>query len=97
MDAATYELLKGLLSDAAQSQLSEKIVVFFMAWFFVKRTITQHLSKIEVGLATVAQNLGDLKEALTKVETSHSTRIQALESGVKELKESVSKIETKGG
>ena len=81
MEAIIFEMIK-----AGNSGLAEKLTVFMVAWFFVKRAMKEHLGKIETGLASVAMNLGELKEALTRVESIHSTKINNLEAGLNNLK-----------
>ena len=84
METMIFELLK-----AGQGGIGEKLTVFMVAWFFVRRAMKEHLGKIETGLASVALNLGELKEALTRVETIHSTKIDNLEVGLTNLKSEV--------
>lgn len=97
MEDAIFSMLRSSLSEAAHSDLTEKITVFLIAWWFVKRTIKEHFSRIEAGLNAVADNVNDLKVAMTQVEMNHSARISALEKGVDNLSGKVKLLEFKGG
>jgi hypothetical protein len=94
VETIILEFLKTHAGDALGSGFTEKLTVFMIAWWFVKRGMKEHLGKIESGLTAVATNVGELKEAMTKIETAHSTRIGALETGFKQLNDDVRDIKS---
>jgi len=87
------ELLTDVLGEAAKADISQKITIFMIVWWFVKRTISEHFKKVEDGLAHVAKNVSDLKDALTEVEHNHSMRLGNLESSVSDLKSRLHSLE----
>lgn len=76
------EFLMGFLGEAAKTDFGQKVILFMLAWSVVKRTVRQHLEKIEKGLAEVATSVQDLNEAMTELKVtkvSHEARLQRLE------------------
>ena len=85
--------LQELLGDAAKTDLTQKITVFLVAWFFIKRTVKEHFVKIETGLQAVATNVSELKQELVKIQLDHSSKIDALQDDVKLLGTRVTELE----
>ena len=83
MDVLTFltgitELGAKFLSEAGQKALSEQVVITGIVLY----SLHGHFKKIEKSLASVADNVSDLSNALKDVETSHEKRIVQLESRV---------------
>lgn len=60
---------------------------FLLAWFMVKGTIKGHLSSIEGSLKSITSKIGDLKDSMEKMETAYASRLDNLETEVRNLKE----------
>lgn len=95
MDFLTVEFVWGWLSAAAKYSLVEKIIVFLVVWYFVRKTISKHFRSIENGLAVIAQTVRELQFSLEEIEDSHVKRIEKLEQGVRDLTIKVHGAETK--
>jgi hypothetical protein len=70
-----------LLSEAAKTDITQKLLVFWIVWMIVRRTISSHFKNVEDALQLVAKNLSELKSALT----DHSQRLGRLETRVETL------------
>lgn len=86
--------MSDLLSEAVKASLTEKLLVFFIVWFFVKKTIQKHFRdittqfvKIERNLAGINLNVKDLKSAMVNLEKSHDTRLDKIEGRVSALED----------
>lgn len=77
------ELILGFLGDAAKTDFGQKVLLFFMAWTIVKKTVAQHLEKIEMGLSDVARSVEQLNQAMTEMKVSHDARLTRLEQNQK--------------
>lgn len=84
MDELT--LLRQIFDTATTTPLGEKITTFMVAWYFVRKTIKGHFSAIETALKNINLSVGELKTAMTNVETAHAARLQKLETEVEDLK-----------
>lgn len=86
MDFISIEYAKQILSTAAQANLTEKIIILAVCFWYVKKTFKQHFENIEKGLGRVASSVSDLGASLNKLEVNHSSRIKALEEWKEEQK-----------
>lgn len=64
---------------------TQKIEIFVIAWFFIRRTIAGHFNKIEEALGNVAVQVKKLGESLERLETDHSVRLTNLETRVTKI------------
>lgn len=67
-------------------------MLFFVAWFFVKRAIKEHLVGIETTLKIVATSVTELKDSMIKLETNHAQRLTMLEGIVGQLTHKVTQL-----
>ena len=81
MEAVLLEYALRGASETIKSDLGQKIIVFFFAWWMVKGTIKGHLNKIESGLQLVATNVNSLKDSIE----GHNDRIVKVETDIKHL------------
>lgn len=82
MDFPGIEFITEILGEAARADLSQKVFLFSLAWFIVRKTINQHLSKIESSLSSLAQSVGQLKESIVRLELNHDNRIVKIEKQI---------------
>jgi hypothetical protein len=96
----TPEFAHGLLSQAAKSDLTEYLIVVAVVWRVMKKNVGEafttmqtqvfaHLTRIEQSVSSVATEMKSLKEAVTADLNTHSTRLQAVENGILELRNEV--------
>lgn len=90
-----FEIIWGFLSEAAKWSLVEKLAVFFIVWYFVRKTIKQHFDNIEIGLFKVTDAVTALKDTMEDIEQAHLQRIENLENGVNTLNTKVKDLERK--
>jgi len=96
MDFVSIEFIKELLSETAKADLTEKLLIFGVAWWIVSRKVTEHFKKIESSLTAVATSVSKLNESMIRVESSHSERLKTLEEIVKKIITKVDNLESKG-
>lgn len=82
MDLDLLHYLGEFLLTLHNQDFTQKIEIFVIAWFFIRRTIAGHFNKIESALGNVANQVEKLGESLERVETNHSVRLTKLESRV---------------
>lgn len=75
------------LSEAGRKALSEQVIITGIVLY----SLRGHFKKIEAGLQNVARTVSDLGVALTRVESSHSERIERLEEDVQQIKKTITK------
>lgn len=79
MDFLTVEFASTILSKTAQADLTEKIIIIAVCFWYIKKTFKHHFDNVERGLTKVATSLTDLGNSLARIEMNHSQRIEALE------------------
>lgn len=85
-DLANLKMLAESVLLLHSQDFTQKIEIFFIAWFFIRRTIAGHFKKIEDGLSNVAGEVSKLGESLSRVESNHSQRLNNLERWQSEVK-----------
>lgn len=88
-------LIFELLGDAAKSSVTEKITVFMVAWFFVKRAMVEHLGKVESSLKQVSDSVTRMENTLTSVRENHESKIERLEEVFDDLQKQVEDLQNK--
>lgn len=95
MEDMLLEFAKTGLSEAMKNGIGEKVILFLIAWRMVKKSMQEEIKKITDGVKGVADNVRDLKDEMTKVELTHSSRIGNLETSFRTLNEEVQILKTK--
>ena len=93
MDFLSHEVITSILPEVAKADFTQNVFIFMMAWTVVRRTVKEHFSKIEKALGDVASSVKDLNQAMIRLETNHSVRINNLENNIEILSTRVKKIE----
>ena len=75
------------LSEAAKADLTQKLIVFYVMWRVVKKTIAEHFKNVENGLEKVALKVEDIGNKMASIEQAHATRIGALEIRVTKVEQ----------
>lgn len=73
------------LSEAGKKALSEQVIITGIVLY----SLRGHFKKMEKGFDNVAEKVADLGVALTRVESSHSGRIEKLETDVQAIKKTI--------
>lgn len=98
MDFLGTGLLQEILTDAAKAELSQRLIVFMIIWFVVRRSIRGHFVSIEEGLKEVAHSVNELSCNMLKLETAHAARLEKLETSMISISNRVENLEeTKTG
>lgn len=83
--------LSELLSESGKASLAEKLVVVGVVWLVMGRKVTSHFKSLEHGMnegfAKVTESIGEVRAALTQVESNHGNKLQALTKRVEHLEE----------
>jgi hypothetical protein len=82
MDYTSLRWLSESILVLHNQDLTQKIEIFVIAWFFIRRTISGHFAKIETALGNVADQVEKLGLSLQRLESDHSTRLLILEKRV---------------
>lgn len=96
MDFLPIEQIGSFLSKAAQDDLTEKIIIIGICFWYIHTRFTktfkglqEHMEKIEktvsAGFSDVAKNVADLTKSMVKLEANHSHRIELLEERVETI------------
>lgn len=90
----TPEYATALISQAAQSDLSEYLIVVAVVWRVMGKKVANHFKSIESAVTNVAAEVKSLKDAVTADLKTQSSRLEAVENGMLELHNRVSQLET---
>lgn len=77
------QLLKTIFEHMTNTPIGEKITVFMVAWFFVRRTIKAEFKTIDTTIKM-------LNDTIVKLETAHALRITLLDTALKALNDTIS-------
>ncbi len=88
---ADLEFLRTLLSDAGKASLTEKLFIVWLVWMLMGRKVSVHFKSLERGMADgfqkLAESIGEVKQALTQVENTHSHQLNELGKRVSTLEQ----------
>ena len=76
---------ESLLSSAAQADLTGNLIIVFIIWKFMAKKISDHFSGLESSLKKVAQELTEVKIAITADLKAQSKRMNRIEDRVSKL------------
>ena len=91
MEELFFTFISENISAAAKSSLMEKLVVFGIIWFFVKKTFKNHLQNIQDNLENLVDSVKSLENAIVRLETNHTQRLNELEKEVIDIKNNIKK------
>jgi hypothetical protein len=89
----TPELAKHLFSQAAQSDLTQKLFIIGICWKVMGKKIASHFKGMEGAVVNVGNEVKDLKVAVQADFKAQSARLQVLEEGMFVVKQRVTYIE----
>lgn len=97
LDLLDPSFLSEMLSNSGKAQLTEKFILLGVIWAMFGRKFAKHLRTIEErmseGFGSVTKSVGDVREALIRVETTHTLKLQNLSESVEKLDGRVSHLE----
>lgn len=83
MEEMVLQLLKEQVSHGGAGL--EKLIALMIFWTFVKRSMKDHLEKIEKGFQVMADSIKGLSESLKNIENNHSKRLDDIENRMSQL------------
>ncbi len=83
MEEMVLQLLKEQVSHGGGGV--EKLIALMLFWMFVKRSMKDHLEKIEKGFEIMATSIQGLSKSLSNIENHHSKRLDEIEKRMSEL------------
>jgi len=101
MDFFNSEFALGIIGKAAQADLTEYLIVVAVVWRVIVKKVGAHMSSIENSIKSMSGDMHgiknevkELREAVTKDMSIHSSRLSVVETQVSELGNRVSKLES---
>ncbi len=83
MDASVLlPIITAMLKDGSPSSLIEKVILFGVAWYMVRKELRKQFEG-------VTSSIKQVSDTLERVETAHALRIQKLESDVQIIKDKI--------
>lgn len=91
-----FEEITGFLSDAFQSDLSQKLFIVGVVWKIMGKKVASHFQNLEASVTKMADELTKLRNDLHDGLRSQTERLDATERGMLQLRGRVTALETRG-
>lgn len=85
-DGMILDYIGKFFGSGFAADISKDVTKFLIAWWFVQKKISTHLSAIEGTLKILTINISKLADSMKEMENNHSTRLKKLESDVVDIR-----------
>ena len=85
-DGMILDYIGKFFGSGFAADISKDVTKFLIAWWFVQKKISTHLSAIEGTLKILTINISKLADSMKEMESNHSSRLKKLEDEVDDLK-----------